>query len=506
MSSNSGDDSNGGLAGDPVRTLSRALKLAKKISQRPLTVNLEGIFEQQRLVVTDDHGGANDSKRVTFKASASGAKILGGSNLSFTRVSDLPTNSPGRLLANLAGANPSELWAAAPPQGFPSNPASIRWPDGDCRDMEGYASPPTLSLETGSVKVQRAREPNIPQSSSRYLPEMGEVRDRWLRTNASSSNGQIRFRSSDSRSISKASGASWKSGAVVVHMFNRVDWFDARVRVGQRSSDRFGTITKQRGPGDPNEGNQFKVVNGARYYLEGALEYLDAPGEYYVSGGEVVSGSIGWTLLYPPNGIDMERASAVLSLDSDAIIDVDSSYVSFEGLHIEGGRRQLAVSVGNSITFDDCTFVNAGFHAIEGYGNNQVYRNLVVEGSGASSIQLSDDRDQDTDGRGYFLLESGNAIVDSVLSDFASTCRHYSEGVHLGGYGSIVSNNHFRSSNMAAIDVVGGGFKILHNVFSHVSDGSYDDGAIHWVAQSPMERGTEVAYNVFFRNGVSEEP
>lgn len=45
---------------------------------------------------------------------------------------------------------------------------------------------------------------------------------------------------------------------------------------------------------------------------------------------------------------------------------------------------------------------------------------------------------------------------------------------------------------MAAFDVVGGGFKVLHEVFSHVSDGSYDDGTIHWVAESPMERGTEV--------------
>ena len=59
---------------------------------------------------------------------------------------------------------------------------------------------------------------------------------------------------------------------------------------------------------------------------------------------------------------------------------------------------------------------------------------------------------------------------------------------------------------MAAIDAVGGGFKVLHNVFIHVSDGSYDDGAIHWVAESPMERGTEVAYNIFFRNGISKEP
>lgn len=76
----------------------------------------------------------------------------------------------------------------------------------------------------------------------------------------------------------------------------------------------------------------------------------------------------------------------------------------------------------------------------------------------------------------------------------------------MGGYGNLISNNHFRSSNMAAIDIAAGMARILHNVFSHISDGSYDDGAIHWVAESPMERGNEVAYNVFFRNGVSAEP
>ena len=81
------------------------------------------------------------------------------------------------------------------------------------------------------------------------------------------------------------------------------------------------------------------------------------------------------------------------------------------------------------------------------------------------------------------------------------------EALSLGGYGNIIVNNHFRSSNMAAIDIaLGGRTQILHNVFSHISDGSYDDGAIHWVAESPMERGNEVAYNVFFRNGVSNEP
>eukprot|EP00593_Proboscia_inermis_P000635 CAMPEP_0171299994 /NCGR_PEP_ID=MMETSP0816-20121228/8845_1 /TAXON_ID=420281 /ORGANISM="Proboscia inermis, Strain CCAP1064/1" /LENGTH=106 /DNA_ID=CAMNT_0011776225 /DNA_START=193 /DNA_END=513 /DNA_ORIENTATION=- len=96
----------------------------------------------------------------------------------------------------------------------------------------------------------------------------------------------------------------------------------------------------------------------------------------------------------------------------------------------------------------------------------------------------------DSDGYGYALLESGHSVTDSLVSYFSSMCWHYSKGVHLSGYRIIVTNSQFRSSNIAAIDAVGGGFKILHNVFSHISDGSYDNGAIHWVAESPVERGT----------------
>ena len=72
---------------------------------------------------------------------------------------------------------------------------------------------------------------------------MGEVRDSWLRTDAANNDGKIRFRPSDAGSVTKASETSWSLGAVVVHMFNRVYWYDARVAVGTRDTDRFGTIT-----------------------------------------------------------------------------------------------------------------------------------------------------------------------------------------------------------------------------------------------------------------------
>ena len=96
-----------------------------------------------------------------------------------------------------------------------------------------------------------------------------------------------------------------------------------------------------------------------------------------------------------------------------------------------------------------------------------------------------------TNSYGYTLLESGHLVMDSLVSDFSSMFQHCSKGVYLIGYNTIVTNDHFRSSNMSVIDVIDGGFKILHNVFSHVSDGSYDNIAIHWVTEITVERGTE---------------
>ena len=275
----------------------------------------------------------------------------------------------------------------------------------------------------------------------------------------------------------------------MVHIFPLVDWYDARVRVGSRSSssNQFGTNTNQSAPGNPDGGNRFRIVPEARYYLEGAVEYLDSEGEYHVSLGEIVQSSRGWTLLYPPGNVDMEDSglTAFLSLQKIPVIDVEGSelHITFENLRIEAAHKYLAIISAYSVDFHRCSFINAGHDAVDTYGQRVTFRYCIFEGLGGSALRLSDGRDIDTDGEGFGLLESGNALVDSLVSDFASTCRHYSEGVSLGGYGTIISNNHFRSSNMAAIDVVGGGLKMLHNIFSHVSDGSYDDGAIHWVAE-----------------------
>lgn len=141
VNAQTGNDSDVGTSpGSAVRTLSRALTLVGQES-RPLPgnliINLSGTFERQRLALDDDHKGNSSSQKVVFRGDDT-TRLLGGNSLSFTRVLDLASDHPARQLAVLAGASLDQLYAAPPPDNFPSNNNNLKWPDGDCRDLDGY--------------------------------------------------------------------------------------------------------------------------------------------------------------------------------------------------------------------------------------------------------------------------------------------------------------------------------------------------------------------------------
>jgi hypothetical protein len=183
----------------------------------------------------------------------------------FTTVSSLNDDHPAKKLAKLSGANFDVLLAAftSTSNGFPPTNEKGRWTDANCREVENYLSPPTLSI-LGSTVLTRSREPNLPppQTHDDDNKSMGEVLDTWMRTKKGSDNGIIFYKDSDKKSIQLASNKSWNSGSINMHIFPRVDWFDARVPVGSRinSNISFKSNTNQNGPGNPNEnGGNFKI-------------------------------------------------------------------------------------------------------------------------------------------------------------------------------------------------------------------------------------------------------
>ena len=66
-----------------------------------------------------------------------------------------------------------------------------------------------------------------------------------------------------------------------MHIFPLVDWYDARVAVGAKNfaDGYFESKTNQHAPGNPDDGSGFRIVPESRYYLEGAIEYLNTKGE-----------------------------------------------------------------------------------------------------------------------------------------------------------------------------------------------------------------------------------
>eukprot|EP00978_Attheya_sp_CCMP212_P034661 scaffold146380_cov33-Attheya_sp.AAC.1 len=69
---------------------------------------------------------------------------------------------------------------------------------------------------------------------------------------------------------------------------------EVRVKCGPKNSANgsFGTDTTHPAPGNPDGGDGFNIASKARYYLEGAIEYLDAEGEYHCSGGYFAVGCV----------------------------------------------------------------------------------------------------------------------------------------------------------------------------------------------------------------------
>lgn len=77
-----------------------------------------------------------------------------------------------------------------------------------------------------------------------------------------------------------------------------------------------------------------------------------------------------------------------------------------------------------------------------------------------------------------------------MLCNFNDTIgENYAAGVFTPPLENF-KNAMIRFKNLSNIEIVVGMARILHNVFSPISDGRDDDWAIHWVLESPMERGS----------------
>lgn len=180
----------------------------------------------------------------------------------------------------------------------------------------------------------------------------------------------------------------------------------------------------------------YTINNGSRYYLEGALEFLDAPGEFYYDKAK------GTLKFIPPVGFEISKDTKIYAhsnFNAISIIGSSEAVKNFRlsGLDITGvGKSYNAVYMKNadSIEIYGCRIHDLGGTGIKGH---DILSNTNIEGNE------------------IFNMATGITLVSNVYSDKVSRVSY-----------NIITNNHIYDlhGSDAGIEVAEAAYnKISHN-------------------------------------------
>ena len=286
----------------------------------------------------------------------------------------------------------------------------------------------------------------------------------------------------------------------------------------------------------------FQLASGDQYYVENALELLDAPGEWYLNKKE------GKLYYIPMSDEDMSIAEVIapvltqlVRLEGKPEAGQIIQNVTFKGLafsHTEwwlpegsGGFGQAAIGVpgmiygegANNCTWENCTIAHAGNYAIElsrgCKGNKIIY--CEISDLGAGGVKLGETAIRDNEAE----RTSGNEVRDCQIHDggiifhsaigvwigqspnnriaYNDIYNFYYTGVSIGwtwGYGpaiatgNILEANHIHHigkkingdgpilSDMAGVYTLGNheGSVVRHNVFNDIAGYQYGGWGIYF--------------------------
>jgi hypothetical protein len=392
-----GDDAAAGTKDKPFKSPARARDAVRELKRKnggkladSVTVFLRGgtYFLSEPLVLTPDDSGAAESG-VTYAAFEKETPVLSGGK---------PVTGWGK-----AQLNGHEVWAAKVP-----------W-------AAEASRPPLRSLWVNGKRAVRARSPNKSKACFK-VAEVPEATPDWQKGVTS-----FRFAETDLKN--------WpglKGGEAEVLAMSR--WVESRLPV--TAVDEAAHVVRFGKP------SVFVIENSDRYWIEGAPELLDEPGEWHFD-------RAAGTLYYLPRpGEDMARAEAVIPAISqvlrlegkpDAGKFVD--HITFRGIafsHCDwnqgwpgaekqlgsrGGFSQAAIGVPaavhgdgvRSCTFENCAFTHVGGYALElahGCQNNRVWRCTLTD-LGAGGVKIGERRIRQNEAEQTF----GNEIADCRITD-----------------------------------------------------------------------------------------
>lgn len=457
----SGNDSNSGSVASPVKTLGRALELARarRKAGEGMAITLhEGIYEFAKgIELAAADSGTADAPLVIRAAEGETVSLSGG-----RRIAQLNKVQDPAVLARLqpeARAHVRQVDLAA---------AGIT--DFGRLASRGFARkivPSALEVFCDGEALTLARWPNagedariagvVEQKKSEWSEEVGTLEGGFLYAGDRPNHWQ------DTDDL-------W------VHGYWGYDWANSHEKVVELDRARRSIKTA------PPHGN-YHFKTGQRFFFENVLEELDAPGEYYVDR------KTGILYLWPPAGV---QETIVSVLEQPLIEFKDCRHVELRGLTLECGRASgVVITGGEGVRIVGCCIRNMGNGAVTiNGGTGHAVRACEMSGNGDGGVSV-------TGGDAKTLTPARHEIVNNHIHHYARVSRCYTCAVNASGVGIRIAHNTIHDAPHTAIIFFGNDMVVEYNEIYSVCQEVGDAGAIY-TGRSFARRGNKIRHNYIY--------
>ncbi|MDO4153373.1 MAG: right-handed parallel beta-helix repeat-containing protein [Clostridia bacterium] len=274
--------------------------------------------------------------------------------------------------------------------------------------------------------------------------------------------------------------ASWKNSPDIwLFGYFQYDWADSTTPLAAFTADSITT----------KYASVYGFKEGAPYYFFNVFEELDTEGEWYIDKEDLK------LYFIPPT--EIEGKTIQLSLETEDLFTFDNAEnITIDGITMCGTRAGAVKGTGNSITVRNCTIKNVGESAVELEGNKILIENNEITATGKAGISL-------TGGDRETLTSSENVVTNNLIYNWSQVYQTYQAAVALHGVGAVCSHNEIYNSPHEAITYSGNNHIIEYNVIHDVVLKSSDAGAIY-SGRSWNYYGNVIRYNCLYNIGSAD--
>ena len=232
----------------------------------------------------------------------------------------------------------------------------------------------------------------------------------------------------------------------------------------------------------------YAIRPGDRYYIQNALEELDAPGEWYLDRAE------GTLYFWPPAPLE---GRAVVAPSTRTILELGAgtAHVTFRGFTFECAAGTAVTLTGTTeCRIAGCTVRNVGDYGGSGVSVNGGLKNGVVgcdiHDIGSHGVSLSG-------GDRKTLTAAGNYADNNYIHHIGLDYKQ-GVGVSLTGVGNRASHNLIHDGPRMGIQFSGNNLVMEYNHIRHMNLETEDTGSVYtggrdWISS----RGSVIRYNYF---------